>query len=127
MQEVYEDTMGMLKVIENVGYVVEVIWHCMGKQIIHEVVVSTRQRRRRRGYSVRGLPILVPLSQQKLCHPTVITQPEVLDAADVSEYFGLMECTVLQPYRLHFPILPYKCGGKLTFPLCRSYVEMQLS
>ena len=97
MQEVYEDTMGRLKVIENVGYVVEVIWEHEWNQLkrereevrefvnrlelvdrlelrdsffggrTNEVVLSTRQRRRRRGYSVRGLPILVPLSQQKLC------------------------------------------------------------
>ena len=60
-------------------------------------------------------------------NPAIITQPEVLEKGDVlSEYFGLIKCTVLPPYGLHFAILPHRCGGKLTFPLCRSCVETQL-
>ena len=59
-------------------------------------------------------------------HPAILTQPEVLDNANVSDYFGLMKCTVLPPRGLHFAILPYRCGGKLTFPLCRTCVENQL-
>ena len=60
-------------------------------------------------------------------HPAIITQPEVLEKVDVlSQYFGLVKCTVLPPYGLHFAILPYRCGGKLTFPLCRTCVEAQL-
>ena len=38
----------------------------------------------------------------------------------------MVRCTVLPPYRLHFAILPHRCGGKLTFPLCRSCMETQL-
>ena len=60
-------------------------------------------------------------------HPAIITQPEVLEKTDVlMEYFGLVKCTVLPPYGLHFAILPHRCEGKLTFPLCRSCVEAQL-
>lgn len=56
-------------------------------------------------------------------HPIVITQPE---ETDISQYFGLVKCTVLPPYELYHPVLPYRYGGKLTFPLCRSCVETQL-
>ena len=60
-------------------------------------------------------------------HSAIITQPEVLEEADVLlEYFGLVTCTVLAPYGLHFAVLPHRCGGKLTFPLCQSCVETQL-
>ena len=60
-------------------------------------------------------------------HPAIITQPEVLENTDVlAEYFGLVKCPVLPPYGLHFAVLPHRCGGKLTFSLCRSCVETQL-
>ncbi|XP_056000351.1 uncharacterized protein LOC130048117 [Ostrea edulis] len=52
-------------------------------------------------------------------HPQVITS----DFADVREYFGLIRCRVLQPRGLYHPVLPYKTGGKLLFPLCRTCAE----
>ena len=36
------------------------------------------------------------------------------------------EVAVFTPYGLHFAVLPHHCGGKLTFPLCRTCVETQL-
>ncbi|XP_048729914.2 uncharacterized protein LOC125647269 [Ostrea edulis] len=52
-------------------------------------------------------------------HPQVITS----DFADVREYFGLIRCRVLPPRGLYHPVLPYKTGGKLLFPLCRTCAE----
>ncbi|WAQ94993.1 hypothetical protein MAR_007464, partial [Mya arenaria] len=38
-------------------------------------------------------------------------------------YEGLIKCKVLAPTRLHIPVLPMKCYGKLMFSLCRSCTE----
>ena len=51
-------------------------------------------------------------------HPTFIYKPP--NPQDISPYFGIAKCTVLQPSDL---FLPYRCGQKLVFPLCRTSVE----
>ena len=56
-------------------------------------------------------------------HPDFIYNP---DTTDLSEYFGLVTCTILPPTRLFHPVLPYRCSGKLTFPLCRTCVEQDI-
>ena len=56
-------------------------------------------------------------------HPEFIYNP---DTTDLTEYFGLATCTVLPPTRLYHPVLPYRWGGKLTFPLCRTCVEQDI-
>jgi hypothetical protein len=52
-------------------------------------------------------------------HPQIITS----DFEDVNQYFGLMRCRVFPPRGLYHPVLPYKTGGKLLFPLCRMCAE----
>ncbi|XP_055999674.1 uncharacterized protein LOC130047925 [Ostrea edulis] len=52
-------------------------------------------------------------------HPQVITS----DFKNVREYFGLIHCRVLPPRGLYHHVLPYKTGGKLLFPLCRTCAE----
>ena len=56
-------------------------------------------------------------------HPVIHYNPPNQTLGD---YFGLVCCTVLPPDRLFHPVLPYRCGGKLTFPLCRTCVETQI-
>ena len=56
-------------------------------------------------------------------HARIITKPS---SPDISSYFGLVSCTILPPAELYHPVLPYRTGGKLTFPLCSSCVESQL-
>ncbi|XP_055336862.1 uncharacterized protein LOC129587247 [Paramacrobiotus metropolitanus] len=51
--------------------------------------------------------------------PTIITK----DFEDIRKYFGLVQCQVLPPGNLQLPVLPYRSGGKLTFPLCRTCVD----
>jgi hypothetical protein len=46
-------------------------------------------------------------------HPQIITS----DFEDVNQYFGLIRCHVFPPRGLYHPVLPYKTGGKLLFPL----------
>ena len=55
-------------------------------------------------------------------HPVVIHEP---DTTDIASYFGLVKCKILPPYGLYHPVLPYRSGGKLTFPLCRTCVQQE--
>ncbi|XP_074648785.1 uncharacterized protein LOC141904126 [Tubulanus polymorphus] len=49
-------------------------------------------------------------------HPTIVTE----NFRDIENYYGLIKCKVLPPRGLYLPVLPYRSGGKLTFPLCRT-------
>ena len=57
-------------------------------------------------------------------HPEFIYEP---GTTDLSEYFGVALCTIVPPKHLFHPVLPYRCGGKLTFPLCRTCVEQDIA
>ena len=54
-------------------------------------------------------------------HPQIILS----DFKDISEYFGIAQCTALPPRNLYLPVLPMHAGPtrKLLFPLCRSCAE----
>lgn len=52
-------------------------------------------------------------------HPEIITD----HFQDVRSYFGLVQCRILPPRGLYHPVLPYRTGGKLLFPLCRTCAE----
>ena len=54
-------------------------------------------------------------------HPKIITQPSA--ELGVAPCFGLAHVTILRPQDLYYPVLPYRCKDKLTFPLCAAYVE----
>lgn len=58
--------------------------------------------------------------QYPIGHPTIITQP--VDQS-IHSYFGIALVDILPPAGLFHPVLPVRCGGKLTFPLCRSCVK----
>ncbi|XP_062587274.1 uncharacterized protein LOC134248895 [Saccostrea cucullata] len=49
-------------------------------------------------------------------HPDIVTR----DFAELTTYFGLAKVKVLPPRGLFHPVLGYRTGGKLTFPLCRT-------
>ena len=49
--------------------------------------------------------------------PTIIT--EVFDT-NIDMYFGLIQCKILPPRKLRFPVLPTRIDGKLLFVLCLS-------
>ncbi|EFA12679.1 hypothetical protein TcasGA2_TC010703 [Tribolium castaneum] len=42
---------------------------------------------------------------------------------DLDRVDGFIKCRILPPQNLYHPVLPYKCNGKLTFPLCKLCVE----
>ena len=60
-----------------------------------------------------------------LGHAEQITENFIPIGKGVRPYFGLVLCKVLPPRGLYHPVLPYKCGGRLTFPLCRTCVETE--
>ncbi|KAI8486091.1 hypothetical protein Bbelb_361910 [Branchiostoma belcheri] len=51
-----------------------------------------------------------------------IGHPEIIinNFEDLSNYFGVIKCKVLQPRRLYHPVLPDRVGDKLLFHLCRA-------
>ncbi|GFQ88955.1 uncharacterized protein TNCT_409341 [Trichonephila clavata] len=52
-------------------------------------------------------------------HPEIITE----HFQDIDSYFGLVKCKVFPPKTLFHPVLPFRCNGKLMFPLCRTCAE----
>ncbi|CAC5397933.1 unnamed protein product [Mytilus coruscus] len=55
----------------------------------------------------------------QLHHPEIITN----NFEDLDKYFGLCHVKILPPTNLYHAVLPYRCNGKLIFPLCRTCVE----
>ncbi|KAI4891048.1 hypothetical protein NFI96_008140 [Prochilodus magdalenae] len=54
-------------------------------------------------------------------HPKVIFK----NFGPLEEYYGLVKATVYPPRKLLHPVLPYRCNGKLMFPLCRTCAESE--
>jgi hypothetical protein len=66
---------------------------------------------------------LYPWVNSKMLYP--VGHPEIIlsDFKDISQYFGVVKCTMLPPRNLYLPVLPVHAAGKLLFPLCRSCAE----
>jgi len=43
----------------------------------------------------------------------------------MSQYFGFAHVNILPPRQLYHPVLPYRSGGKLKFPLCRTCADTE--
>ena len=56
-----------------------------------------------------------------LGHPEVLTFD--LKPQDIFHYFGIIKATVLPLINMLHPVLPFRTGGKLMFPLCRTCAE----
>ena len=52
--------------------------------------------------------------------PLIYTNPR---DQDIHHYFGVAKVDILAPEFLFHPVLPYRAGGKLTFPLCAACVK----
>ena len=57
-------------------------------------------------------------------HPEIFLQGDPL-IPPVDQWNGVIKCTVLPPRDLFLPVLPYKCNGRLMFPLCRTCADME--
>lgn len=66
-------------------------------------------------------PFVNKTCQYPVGHSEIITR----DFSDLSSYFGLAKVKTLPPRGLFHPVLGYRTGGRLTFPLCRTCVENQ--
>ena len=52
--------------------------------------------------------------------PLIYTNP---NDQNIDHYFGVALVDILPPERLLHPVLPYRAGGKLNFPLCAACVK----
>ena len=64
-------------------------------------------------------PYVLKYKPFPLGHREIITE----NFQDVRSYFGLIQCLVVPPRGLYHPVLPYRTGGNLLFPLCRNCAE----
>lgn len=56
-------------------------------------------------------------------HPEIITENFEKITKNDRPYEGLIKTKILPPRSLYHPILPYRFGGKLYFPLCKTCAE----
>nr|XP_021323064.1 uncharacterized protein LOC110438038 isoform X1 [Danio rerio] len=61
-------------------------------------------------------PFVMSTKTYPIGHPEIIFN----DFQPIENYYGLIKATVYPPRKLLHPVLPYRCGGKLMFPLCRT-------
>ncbi len=157
MREVYEETQCRAATIRAAGYTLVEMWECQWqrqkqqdpdvKTFMESFHLTTRLEPREAFFGGRTNAIklydqteegeeihyvdftsLYPWVNKNctypLGHPRIILEP---GHTDLGSYFGLVKCAVSPPYGLYSPVLPYRHGGKLTFPLCRTCVETQQS
>lgn len=74
-------------------------------------------------YDIRSLyPYVQKYGIFPFGHPKIINS----NFESIDKYFGLINCTVLPPRNLLFPILPIKTKNKLLFTLCNKCSEDKL-
>ena len=153
--EVHRATEEKLQRLRQAGYEVKSIWECQWKKLVQEDeavkrIVSGLERvdplvpreaffggrtgavslyhQVDSGEEIHYMDVtsLYPwvnkTQEYPLGHPEIFTQVPV---QEFSQYFGLAKVTILPPAELFHPVLPMRCGGKLTFPLCAACVKTQ--
>ncbi|XP_061170591.1 uncharacterized protein LOC133179932 [Saccostrea echinata] len=150
-QQLYEETLRRKSVLEEMGYSVHSIWEhefdeqVQGNKVLQnylstlnipdplnprEALYGGRTNATKlfceegdmRYIDVCSLyPYVLKHRAFPVGHPQIITD----QFQDVRSYFGLIHCRVLPPRGLYHPVLPYRTGGKLLFPLCRTCAEQQ--
>jgi hypothetical protein len=145
----YTETMRRERWLRDQGYKVKSMWGCEWRKLKQELP-NLREKidamklpkplnprdafygGRTETFKVwsKGAPIayndvtsLYPWVNCTMVYP--VGHPEIIlsDFKDISEYFGIIKCTMLAPKDLYLPVLPVHAGGKLLFPLCRSCAE----
>lgn len=58
------------------------------------------------------------------CHPRIITDSKIIDTT-LQSYFGLAKVKILPPSDLFHPVLPFRCNGRLKFPLCKTCCQKE--
>ena len=155
MAEVYHSTMQRIAHLQYAGYNVVVMWECTWKQLkqqnlniqsfLKQLNLTNRLQPRdaffggrtnavqlyyevQPGEQIRYVdytslyPFVNKNCQYPVGHPLIINNPSF----SIDDYFGLAQCKILPPRKLYHPVLPYRCNGKLMFPLCRTCAETQV-
>ncbi|XP_061181223.1 uncharacterized protein LOC133189847 [Saccostrea echinata] len=150
-EQLHEETLRRSSVLEEMGYSLRSIWeHEFDQEVQREVTLQNYVRdldipdplnprdalygdrtNATKLYCEEGdmryvdvcslYPYVLKHRPFPLGHPQIITD----QFQDVRTYFGLIHCRVLPPRGLYHPVLPYRTGGKLLFPLCRTCAERQ--
>ena len=144
VEELYQATLSKRMALRRAGYTVLEMWECDWDRLVdHEPAVSQFLGSfdlapplepceaffgRRTGavalHAVAGeweeIRYVDVTSLYPIVHPQIITQP--VDQS-LGSYFGLATVDILPPAGLFHPVLPARCGQKLTFPLCRACVQ----
>lgn len=95
---------------------------CGGRNENFKLIYSCEENEQLRYLDFTSLyPFVLKRRKFPLGHPIVIT--EGLDVEWTGQYFGFVYCRILPPTNLDPPVLPYKCGNKLMFGLCRTCME----
>ncbi len=148
----YEETMKREAELRDMGYTVESVWACQWKKLKEENEKVREEVKllgwvpplnprdaffggRTEAFKLSSTPgdvigyedvtSLYPYvnfwMQYPLGHPEIITH----GFKPLSEYFGLVKCTVLPPRDLYIPVLPKHAGPtkKLIFPLCSTCAD----
>lgn len=156
-QEMYEATIAKEEMIRSAGYSLKVIWECQwekGKKEnvalqdflqTFEVAEPLDPRDAFFGGRTNAVklfhlveegeqilfldvtslyPFINATGEYPLDHPEIITNPS---NQNISAYYGIAKVDVLPPYGLFHPVLPFRQGGKLTFPLCKKCVQQEMS
>ncbi|XP_078364066.1 uncharacterized protein LOC144648356 [Oculina patagonica] len=156
MRDVYQRTLKKMVYLERQGYVVKQMWECSWKRMKQEneeIADFVRcldlqpplqprdaffggrtnaiklYHQVEEGEEIRYIdftslyPFVNKTKEYPVGHPIFISSPSM---DDWSQYFGLVRCTLLPPYNLYHPVLPYRCQGKLVFPLCKTCAEAEM-
>ena len=101
---------------------------CGGRTNAFRLYARADEKTVLRYYDIKSLyPYVQKTKDFMVGHPKVITE-SFGDLGTVHRrYRGFIQCTVLPPVRLLLPLLPYKTGGKLLFPLCRTCADEQVN
>ena len=156
MEELYRATLAKEEALRTAGYDVQVMWECQWddlkktnpfvKNFISDLKLVEPLEPRHAFYGGRtgavalhavagegeeiryvDVTSLYPWVNKNTIypvgHPSIFTNPR---NQDINDYFGLAQCKILPPRKLFHPVLPYRCNGKLMFPLCRTCAENQV-
>ena len=89
---------------------------------LRNCIIVAKQTKRSTMWTLRVC--ILTLTDQKPYRSVIPRSlPKTLIDQDVSNYFGLIKCTVLPPRSLFHPVLPYRTQGKLMFALCKTCAD----
>ena len=155
VEEVYQATLKKAAMLREAGYTVIEEWECHFKQekktnvelqaFLNELEMVEPINPRDAFYGGRtgavslhckaALPDLIKYADVTSLYPFVnkykeypVRFPIIYTSPsdqDIAHYFGIAKIDILPPQFLYHPVLPYRAGGKLTFPLCAACVQEQ--